>query len=514
MAASVGVETGQKQPSENVPDRSDGGDNTERTASSRVRNSSAPSAQIDLSFITPNPHAPFFQRPDLDKPDYAPFAITGTVPAEGESRNDHLARDQIARAEAVLGRPLKDNEKNIILAHYRNRISHRHHRLYSRQQQGQPPRPLAPNPRGRTSATAADIDLSFISPNPGAPLFLRPDMDDPSYAPFAATGTVPAEGETVNDLRVRDQIARSEAQLGRPLKDGERATIVAYFRRLDEKRPTPDEVARNIPESVNNPAGNLPQQQQQQQQQKQQHGKAKEKERGRIPALKKMTDLVLHPSSPGDHGRARAGERVATALTASTGNMERGSGPGHSSQRQRQQGQQEQQGHQRHQGRQGQSGGRERRASPTAAGFDRLLPGGQTLAEMAAELLHRVGALEDEVGALKLKGGYAAPPPPPLPPLPDLFRGGGWASWLAVLAMLLTFAWSLTEAMLRSWMMGRGYEGWVNGGFNGLGTVLVFGGWAAVWSYTVSVVVLGYFGISGVVSVTVAWGRRASTARS
>ncbi|KAL1842227.1 hypothetical protein VTJ49DRAFT_5839 [Mycothermus thermophilus] len=489
--AAAGEET--TQPKVVVTGPSDEGNNTGRGADPPARRSSTTAADIDLSFITPNPTAGVFLRPDMDKSDYKPFAKTGTVPAEGETLNDLRARDQIARAQGLLGRPLTDDEKKAILAHYRSSHPVR-------------PQPLNlhlnpssnPNPRRRPSATAADMDLSYIIPNPTAPFFSCPDMDDPSYSPFAATGTVPKEGETINDLRARDQMARTEAQLGRPLKDGEKATIIAYYKNLDQQRPTPDEVARNIPESVNNLAGTSSSLQQQQQQQQQEEKEKEEEQRTPPPPPNPINDLTLHPSRLAQ-ARARAGDLArggrtrggaATVSSASTEDIGRGSGP--AGQQQRGQGRQGQ--------RQQQQQGRRRRFSSSSSNFERLVHGGQVMADSIAELFHRVRVLEEEVWELRNRGwGWGGP---------QLL--GGWVAWLVVLVFGVILLWSFMEALFRSWVMGQGYEGWVNGGFNGLGTVMVFGGWTTLWSYTVSVVVLGYLGIEGFVSVTVRWGRRKS----
>ncbi|KAK3906730.1 hypothetical protein C8A05DRAFT_29384 [Staphylotrichum tortipilum] len=75
-----------------------------------------------------------------------------------------------------------------------------------------------------------------------------------------------------------------------------------------------------------------------------------------------------------------------------------------------------------------------------------------------------------------------SPPPPPRAGRPNL---------TAVAAAVVVLVWLVTEAMLHSKRLSEGYGPFVNGGFNGLGSVVIFGTWGKFLVFDAVMVFLG-----------------------
>ncbi|AEO59233.1 hypothetical protein MYCTH_94734 [Thermothelomyces thermophilus ATCC 42464] len=67
------------------------------------------------------------------------------------------------------------------------------------------------------------------------PLFLILSDEDARFAPFSGEGA-PRPGESRTDVMVRDQIARCEAIRGQPLNDEEKEVIRSYYREMNQRR--------------------------------------------------------------------------------------------------------------------------------------------------------------------------------------------------------------------------------------------------------------------------------------
>ncbi|KAK4100059.1 hypothetical protein N658DRAFT_525060 [Parathielavia hyrcaniae] len=79
-------------------------------------------------------------------------------------------------------------------------------------------------------------------------------------------------------------------------------------------------------------------------------------------------------------------------------------------------------------------------------------------------------------------------------------RGGGLFGFKSVMFVVAMIVWLHvgTEAMVHSKRLADGYGGYVNGGFNGLGSVLVFGTWKQFVVFEAAVVFLGVLGCGAV----------------
>ncbi|KAK4126678.1 hypothetical protein N657DRAFT_567104 [Parathielavia appendiculata] len=76
-------------------------------------------------------------------------------------------------------------------------------------------------------------------------------------------------------------------------------------------------------------------------------------------------------------------------------------------------------------------------------------------------------------------------------PQPAHNQRGGLFGIKSVMFAMAVLVWLVTEAMLHSKRLADGYGGYVNGGYNGLGSVLIFGTWVKFMVFEVAVVFLG-----------------------
>jgi hypothetical protein len=77
------------------------------------------------------------------------------------------------------------------------------------------------------------------------------------------------------------------------------------------------------------------------------------------------------------------------------------------------------------------------------------------------------------------------------------FRGSGLLGVVFTLICLVGLVWSIMGAMLHSKRYTDGYGPYLNKGYNGLQSVVVFQSWIQFLWFTVVVVVLGFFAVSG-----------------
>ncbi|KAL2178248.1 uncharacterized protein P884DRAFT_323279 [Thermothelomyces heterothallicus CBS 202.75] len=99
---------------------------------------------------------------------------------------------------------------------------------------GSPSRACSPA-SGRPALSVSPPTATCGDEDRPAPLFLILSDEDARFAPFSGEGA-PRPGESGPDVMVRDQIARCEAIRGQPLNDGEKEVIRSYYREMNQRR--------------------------------------------------------------------------------------------------------------------------------------------------------------------------------------------------------------------------------------------------------------------------------------
>jgi hypothetical protein len=315
------------------------------------------------------------------------------------------------------------------------------------------PSPLSSPEEGRraSASTSTSISGSSSAPktaiNPQAPLFVTMnEAADERFRPFIEEAA-PIPGEHMADTMTRDQIRRCEVQFERPLTDQEKEVIRAYYRDMRQRR-APDEAS--IPTTIYSITG---------------------QPLNQTGSESSHTSMSIDGDYSNDNTQAaaaaahqplpRTNDRRATGPTLDTSTQEYFHGIASKLEKKVK--------------------ALERTVKETtnqriADGFK--LDGACQQISQLGQQKHAIGqqlmtiaqelrAAKAELGKLQADGGVTR----------RAGRTGGFA-WLTLALAMVVLVWLVTEAMLHSKRLSDGFGPYINGGYNGLGSVLIFGSWS------------------------------------
>lgn len=323
-----------------------------------------------------------------------------------------------------------------------------------------PSRPVSPENGQETSTSSfTSIWTPQVHINPQAPIFCP--MDDGSFAPFIEKAA-PIPGEHMADTMIRDQIRRCELQLERPLTDQQKEVIRSFYNDMRQRR-APDEPS--IPSTVYSSVTGQP-----------------------------INPAQPNPSSAGPRTNANGGGNTAppaaaarprlpwhsTPPTADVSMVEHYHGIAYTLERKVE------------------ALEKELKEVTDLRTADRMLLNTtvkevgqlyqqkQVIEQRLATAVSGVVPAKSDIEKLKGDGGGGRP--------------GGFTLTTLVIAMVV-LVWLVTEAMLHSKRLSDGFGPYINGGFNGLGSVLIFGSWFKFLMFNAVALYLGYFSVKGVKGV-------------
>jgi hypothetical protein len=306
-----------------------------------------------------------------------------------------------------------------------------------------------------------------IAINPQAPLFITMDeAADGRFRPFIEEAA-PIPGEHMADTMTRDQIRRCEVQLERPLTDQEKGVIRAYYRDVRQRR-APDEAS--IPTTIYSPAGKpLPLNQA-----ASDSNRPSESTDGNSSGDNTQTAAAAHQPSPRNNGQRAIGptrdsstqeyfQGIASKLDRKVKALERSL---------------------------------KETANQRVADCFKLDAACQQISQLGRQkdvIEQKVTTIAQELRAAKAEldkfqadGGVTG----------ATGRLGGFA-WLTLALAMVVLVWFVTEAMLHSKRLSDGFGPYINGGYNGLGSVLIFGSWFKFLVLNAAALYLGYFSVRG-----------------
>jgi len=317
-----------------------------------------------------------------------------------------------------------------------------------------------------------------------APVFITMgDAYDSRFAPYSEEDSI-NPGESVADIMARDQIRRSEVILERPLTEAQKEVIRAYYRDTGQIRaPNEQSLQHTLQyESLSSVTVD----------DEISHGRNSDPDgSGTISGIVRellSPPVVREPLSPPVPGPSAA----RTASDTTTGNI------------------QEQIANLRAQIKALEAKLTEAETQPTydqrlldSASADvlqlkqekRVFQGKIAALEKALEdfkeELERVKFhMERDADKLKAQAGKSAD----RHLRPPLVQAGLFNLTLVTFAMATT-VWLVTEAMLHSKRLSEGFGPFINGGYNGLGSVVIFGTWGKFLLFNAVMVYLGMFSI-------------------
>ena len=310
------------------------------------------------------------------------------------------------------------------------------------------------NSRSRPPSTGSGHTTSAPWESPPythqAPIFFMPDTEDAGFAPFWSSDGSPPQGETLADIYADDQIRRTERQIG-PLSNAMRDRIRAHFAERAQGNHAPSETSEPDSEQT-------------------------------APLLlgsdAEPSSSAANPSSDGSSFAMRRGRRTSQVANPAIAY--------------------------RHDG---QATDLSRRVDELSINFtsseeerikdqrilDDTVDEVTQLRQRQEETDKKLAAIADELKDLKKwqRAQRQQQQQPRSPPQ------AGRPSFAAVAAAGVVLVWLVAEAMLHSKRLSEGYGPFVNGGFNGLGSVVVFGTWGRFLGFSVAMVFLGVLSVMG-----------------
>lgn len=309
---------------------------------------------------------------------------------------------------------------------------------------------------GRSTLSATSPTETYAGRNRRAPLFLLLTDEDAHFAPFSGEGA-PRPGESRTDIMIRDQIARCEAIRGQRLSDGEKEVIRSYYRQMN-RRHAPCEVSE--PSIVRSAA-----------------------EPTKLEVLGRRSGLSSESGGSSNHGNhGRSSPVTSGDLPAGAQNDEYAGDSNNTVELSELLGMiqdlktrlKETQSHLM------------RERQETERRLEKLEKGHQDVMAVLNEL--RIGRSGSDPGGAvytHVLSGQAM-----------RANGLGFNPTLAVVA-LAAMVWLVTEAMLHSKRLSDGYGPFINGGYNGLASVVVFGTWTQFTFFITASTYLGVVSVLG-----------------
>lgn len=330
--------------------------------------------------------------------------------------------------------------------------------------------PWPPSPEGGQQASAP----MALPQNPPAPVFItRVDADDANFAPYLEEEK---PGDSQADTMARDQIRRSQAILGDRLTEEAKEVIRQYYREMGQRRRT-EEVSQ--PRTIHPPTPSL--------------------ESGNSPGSSNVASNSSSSSSSinlagGQHSSPTAGpsasqttDDVAAETLNETANRLRHkieALEARVSEVEKQRASEQQQLDSAWADIAQLKRDREIFEEKLAALEEELKTARTDLGEHKADTTRKEGACDTS----RLESKCADLPQT------RLCKSGCFSSTAVVIAMA-ALVWLVTEAMLHSKRLSDGYGPFVNGGYNGLGSVVIFGTWIKFLLFSMTVVFLGVFSV-------------------
>ncbi|KAK3294985.1 uncharacterized protein B0H64DRAFT_324642 [Chaetomium fimeti] len=333
------------------------------------------------------------------------------------------------------------------------------------------------------------------------PIFLpKNGVSDVNFAPFLK-GSLPKPGESKTDVIVRDQIRRCEAIRERPLTDAEKEVIRSFYQDMERPRAF-DEVSE--PTFIHSPASLA---EVEKAMAADALSGASDGGRGldteaAIEDLREesnrtldMIDALLTRLEKVERRGASDKRQLLTTIDMRTGNLSRKIGEIEI----------------RQEGIEKQLKSSQRQINAARADIAQFQVEMQAADEKLKGLEKKMQTVANEPGN-KSKNGLdtkskartttlAGRDDPDLQaagssqtPARWLQQAGGFNLSFVVLAMMV-LVWLVTEAMLHSKRLADGYGPFINGGFNGLGSVVIFGTWTKFVLFYAVALYLGVFSV-------------------
>ncbi|AEO64523.1 uncharacterized protein THITE_2086018 [Thermothielavioides terrestris NRRL 8126] len=277
------------------------------------------------------------------------------------------------------------------------------------------------------------------------------DADDPRLAPFYEESS-PKPGESMADFTARDQIRRCELILERPLTEAEADIIRSTCRELGRRRAS-SEVSE--PATIHSPP--------------------------RAPFQGGQDHASDNPASAGEaddlHQQVAELRGRVEALEAWLEEADQkppASGQGHLDEARADIAQLRQ----------------EKEAVETKLASVELEL--QTLKAEISELRARLPPYDEAVPEPDREPGNVTHNRGGRHPSDRRAQGAGYVWSVSIALALLVLAWVVPEAVLHSKRLSEGYGPYINGGYNGLGSVLIFGSWTKFFLFALMLWFLGY----------------------
>lgn len=316
--------------------------------------------------------------------------------------------------------------------------------------------PSQPPSMGSGHTTSARMEISPHTHH--APIFFMADTDDPGFAPFASSEDSPSKGETMADILANDQISRAERLTG-PLTEEAKNVIRGYFATMGQGDRSPSEASETSEPTTNHttslPVGN---------------------------EVQPPSSLAAGPSDNSSFTFNR--RRVAQPANTATSGY-----PPHAhvtdlwdrvdalaSQLAKSE---------------DQRADDQRLIDDTSDEVGQLRRQQKEVEKQLKSVVAELQDVKKTQRAARLEAERQRRLQTQAPPRPG--RPGFTAVALAVVVLV----WLVTEAMLHSKRLSEGYGPFVNGGFNGLGSVVIFGTWGKFLGFNAAMVFLGVFSVLG-----------------
>ncbi|KAK4154165.1 hypothetical protein C8A00DRAFT_33056 [Chaetomidium leptoderma] len=328
------------------------------------------------------------------------------------------------------------------------------------------------------------------------------DADDARFAPFLDEEGSPVLGESLADIIARDQIRRSEAVLERPLTDEQKEVIRSYYQETGHRR-APDEVSEQgtvhslsslegveSPPRSNIASGGS--------------GSSRNLDRESSPPSPSPSPLIVDPPVPHqtpsdetiitEHANEGAAAQLRDRIQAFEAQLAEAKQQRTSDQEQHAASQrlldtacvdiarlqQEQRA-------------TEKRMATLESELNKTVK--VELKKLRARRIREDADAEAEAEATTSLRRRQARNLECTQPHHIRLQRAGWSNLTAVTFAMVLLVWVVTEAMLHSKRLSDGYGPFINGGYNGLGSVVIFGTWGKFLLFILAMVYLGVLSV-------------------